>query len=192
MLDRNRMCHWQRGLCHRRSLAAVVSAGVLLTSFFPAAWAAPLQSPHAGAGVDGAKVYEEKCASCHNGQVARAPQLQVLKTKSPEEVLDALLTGPMVFLGMGMADAERRAVAEYITGKQFGEEQLIATVTNFCPQAPGEFAMSDGAPQWNGWGADLANTRVQSAQHAGLTAEQVPNLKVKWAFGYPPGTVASQ
>jgi polyvinyl alcohol dehydrogenase (cytochrome) len=137
-------------------------------------------------------VYNEKCASCHNGQVARAPQIQALKVKSPEEVLDALLTGPMVFLGMGMPDAERRAVAEFITGKQFGDDQLKATITNFCPHAPGEFTVSESAPRWNGWGVDLANSRAQSAEHAGLTAEQVPNLKVKWAFGYLPGTVASQ
>ncbi len=104
----------------RSSVAAVVYAGMfLLDAEFPA-WADPVQSPHAGPSVDGSKVYDEKCATCHNGRVARAPQLQALKAKSPEEVLDALLTGPMVFLGMGMPDAERRAVAEFITGKQFG------------------------------------------------------------------------
>jgi polyvinyl alcohol dehydrogenase (cytochrome) len=155
-------------------------------------WAAPVQSPHAGPTIDGAKVYDEKCAACHNGKVARAPHLQALKVKAPEEVLDALLTGPMVFLGMGMPDAERRAVAEFITGKQFGEEQLKATITNFCPNAPGEFTLSDNTPQWNGWGSNLWNTRVQTREYAGLTAEQVPHLQVKWAFGYPAGTVASQ
>jgi polyvinyl alcohol dehydrogenase (cytochrome) len=165
---------------------------MLLLDVRSAVWAAPVQSPHAGPTVDGAKVYDEKCASCHNGRVARAPQLQALKVKSPEDVLDALLTGPMVFLGMGMADAERRAVAEFITGKQFGEEQLKATITNFCPNVPGEFTLSDSAPQWNGWGSNLWNTRVQTVERANLTAEQVPNLKVKWAFGYQAGTVASQ
>lgn len=174
----------------KRRITLALSA-FIVAAFTSLAWAVPAQSPHAG-GVDGAKVYEEKCASCHNGQVMRAPQLQALKTKSPEEVLDALLTGPMVFLGMGMADAERRAVAEYITGKQLGEEQLKATITNFCPQAPGEFTVAENAPQWNGWGADLSNSRVQTAARAGLIEEQVKNLRVKWAFGYPTGTVASQ
>jgi hypothetical protein len=58
----------------------------------------------------------------------------------------------MFFLGMGMPDAERRAVAEHIAGKPLGEEQLKATATNMCPQAPGEFSVSDSDPHWNGWG----------------------------------------
>lgn len=177
----------------RKKFAAVTFfVGSFLVGGLSLAWAAPIQSPHAGPVVDGVKVYEQRCASCHNGSVQRAPQLPALRQKSAEDILDALLTGPMVFLGMGMPDAERKAVAEFISGKQFGDDQLKATITNMCPQAPGEFTVSEKAPQWNGWGVDVANSRVQSAEHAGLTAEQVPKLKVKWAFGYAPGTVASQ
>jgi len=46
------------------------------------------------------------------------------------------------------------------------------------------------APRWNGWGADLANTRFQPAAQAGLTAAQVPTLTLKWAFGFPNATSA--
>src|SRR5688500_19991533 len=38
---------------------------------------------------------------------------------------------------------------------------------------------------WNGWGVDASNSRFQSAQAAGLRAEDVPKLKLKWAFGFP-------
>jgi polyvinyl alcohol dehydrogenase (cytochrome) len=38
---------------------------------------------------------------------------------------------------------------------------------------------------WNGWGVDLSNGRFQPAKAAGLTADQIPNLKLKWAFGLP-------
>src|SRR5262249_12105757 len=41
-----------------------------------------------------------------------------------------------------------------------------------------------------GWGVDAGNTRFQPARAAGLTAEQVPQLKLKWAFGYPNGVSA--
>jgi polyvinyl alcohol dehydrogenase (cytochrome) len=34
---------------------------------------------------------------------------------------------------------------------------------------------------WNGWSPDLANTRFQ---RTGLNADQVPRLKLKWAFGF--------
>ena len=44
--------------------------------------------------------------------------------------------------------------------------------------------MSDAAtsPGWNGWGNGAANTRF--AANAGLTAADLPRLKLKWAFGY--------
>src|SRR5436189_4904702 len=44
---------------------------------------------------------------------------------------------------------------------------------------------ADAGPSWNGWGAGAANTRFQSADQAGITAAQVPNLKLKWAFAFP-------
>ena len=44
-----------------------------------------------------------------------------------------------------------------------------------------------GASEWNGWGNGLANTRFQSAQAAGLSSDDVPHLKLKWAFGLPAG-----
>jgi len=41
-------------------------------------------------------------------------------------------------------------------------------------------------PMWNGWGNDpTTNSRFQTAKAAGLTAAQVPQLKLKWAFGFP-------
>lgn len=46
-------------------------------------------------------------------------------------------------------------------------------------------ALTDSGPVWNGWGAGLDNSRYQTAAGAGLTAESVPRLKLKWAFGFP-------
>jgi polyvinyl alcohol dehydrogenase (cytochrome) len=39
------------------------------------------------------------------------------------------------------------------------------------------------APLWNGWGADPGNSRYQPAP--ALSADQVPRLELKWAFGFP-------
>ena len=51
-------------------------------------------------------------------------------------------------------------------------------IANLCPAgaALGESAV------WASWGSGLANTRFQSAKDAGLRAEDVPRLKLKWAF----------
>ena len=43
---------------------------------------------------------------------------------------------------------------------------------------------------WNGWGADVANTRFQPERDAGLGAADVPKLTLKWAFGFPNATAA--
>jgi len=40
-------------------------------------------------------------------------------------------------------------------------------------------------PSWNGWGAGITNTRFQSGDAAGMTARDVPRLKLAWAFGLP-------
>jgi polyvinyl alcohol dehydrogenase (cytochrome) len=56
------------------------------------------------------------------------------------------------------------------------------TASSRCEANP---ALADPAsgPAWNGWGADISNSRFQSAQGAQMTAAQVPHLKLKWAFG---------
>jgi polyvinyl alcohol dehydrogenase (cytochrome) len=48
----------------------------------------------------------------------------------------------------------------------------------------------EGSPSWNGWGVDPANTRFQPGSAAGLTPQTVPQLKLKWAFGFANGTAA--
>ena len=47
-------------------------------------------------------------------------------------------------------------------------------------------------PNWNGWGGDIANSRFQSAEKAGLKAADIPNLKLKWSFGLPENYQTSQ
>lgn len=54
-------------------------------------------------------------------------------------------------------------------------------------QCEGEAASFDiNAPILaHGWGVDLSNTRMQTAAHAGLTVQDIPRLKLKWAFRFP-------
>ncbi|MDO9713355.1 outer membrane protein assembly factor BamB family protein [Paracraurococcus lichenis] len=40
-------------------------------------------------------------------------------------------------------------------------------------------------PHWNGWGVGSTQHRFQPSSMAGLSAEDVPRLKLKWAFGFP-------
>src|SRR5439155_1235247 len=43
---------------------------------------------------------------------------------------------------------------------------------------------------WNGYSTDIENSRFQPAKSAGITAADVPRLKLKWAFGFPGVTTS--
>jgi hypothetical protein len=64
-------------------------------------------------------------------------------------------------------------------------EPRRADMANPCPAGA---AWKDG-PGWSNWGAGLANTRFQNAREAGLRAEDVPRLTLKWAFAFSDSAV---
>jgi polyvinyl alcohol dehydrogenase (cytochrome) len=146
--------------------------------------AAALAQTSAQDGNAGEAVYQKHCAQCHDKGVGRAPQLLTLSQFTPERVLAALSTGKMVEQGKALSLAESRAVAMYVTGgKSFGAE--VAAAQGACAAPAPSFDKPFAGPYWNGWGVDTSNRRMQPAAMAGLRADQVPQLKLKWAFGYP-------
>jgi len=58
--------------------------------------------------------------------------------------------------------------------------QAASTDTSKCAQNSVEFPQRLDGPRWNGWGADLGNSRFQPAEMAGLTRDRVPSLRLKW------------
>ena len=135
---------------------------------------------------DGPTMYKQLCASCHDTGAGRAPTRDVLQAMTPERVLTAMESGPMLSMASGRTGVERRAIAEFVTGKAFS----AAFSTKPSPQAmcragSAEFANPLTGPAWNGWGANTQNTRYQDGKMAGLAAGDVPKLKLKWAFGFP-------
>jgi polyvinyl alcohol dehydrogenase (cytochrome) len=131
--------------------------------------------------IDGAAVYERACASCHSTNASGAPTREMLRTFSPEAIHNALVNGKMQVQGSTISDAERRAVAIFLAGRAFSTAPSASTAAANCTASP---AMSDPArgPSWNGWGNGALNTRY--AKDGGLTAADLPKLKLKWAFGY--------
>jgi len=101
-----------------------------------------------------------------------------------DQVLAAMETGPMISMASRRSAQERRILAEFITGKALGTILETAPPPEAVCAAQAAANLSAG-PAWIGWGVNLANTRFQDGAAAGLTAAQVPRLKVKWAFGFP-------
>ncbi len=138
---------------------------------------------------DGAAVFQRECAQCHTGAAdTRAPSPEVLKRRSPEAILSALTAGGMRPQGGRLTGAERRAVAEHLTGRVLGGD-VTGAAFGRCTTVP-PFAIAADAPAWGGWSPTAANTRFQTAAQAGLTDQSVPKLKLKWAFGFPDATSA--
>jgi polyvinyl alcohol dehydrogenase (cytochrome) len=139
----------------------------------------------------GFAVFQQHCVSCHgNKAYERAPSPIALRSMSPERIYTALTTGLMKSVGDTLTEADRRRVAESLSGQFLGSKQAgdSASMPNHCTANP-PLHLASGS-DWNGWGNDIANTRFQSTAAAGLTAATVPNLKLKWAFGFPGGTSA--
>jgi polyvinyl alcohol dehydrogenase (cytochrome) len=129
---------------------------------------------------DPAQLYQRNCAACHDHPTPRVPSRAAVARHSPDEVMQILTSGLMRSQAAGLSMNDRVAVATYLTGKAPIGRLAPIPEANRCP-VPRAHAVGSG-PMWNGWGNDLANTRFQS--DPGLTAVDVPHLKLKWAFGY--------
>ena len=138
---------------------------------------------------NGATIYAQHCARCHEGdKTGWAPRRQALTKLAPEVILAQLHRGGMSRVAT-LTDEEKRAVTAYLAGKPVEAFRMAALPAlpapeGLCPagSAPSDFL---SGPRWNGWGVDTGNSRFQPADMAGITADQISHLKLKWAFAFP-------
>ena len=139
-----------------------------------------------GAAPDGAALYKTRCAACHDGPAQpRMPSHAELADRKPESVFKVMFEGSMLVQAAGLSEEEGRAIARYVTGKEFTAPS-IEPMGGRCTAPPKAFALAEG--DWNGWGLDLDNSHHQPKP--GLAAADVGRLKLKWAFGFPRDPMA--
>ena len=149
-----------------------------LTVFAALALAQP-QPPAVG-------LFQRNCASCHSAE-GGAPPIAALNAMPTESIFDALMKGKMKEQASGMTSRERRNVAEYL-GKRPLNDPASGDVTKMTARCAANPSLGDlNAGAWSGWGG-FTNARFQTERAAGLKAEDVPKLKLKWAFGLPGGS----
>jgi polyvinyl alcohol dehydrogenase (cytochrome) len=175
----------------RYSLRLLATAMFVLLSSVP-----PLQGQgedRAPPFVEAQGLFEKNCSTCHTTAASaakHAPARQTLMKLTPEAIFSAL-NSVMGAQAKDLNDRQKRLLAEFLGGRPLGSTQAgdAKVMANRCPASP---PLSDpsGGPAWNGWGSTVENTRFQAAPAAGLAASQVPQLKLKWAFGFPYGTQA--
>jgi polyvinyl alcohol dehydrogenase (cytochrome) len=141
----------------------------------------------------GAALFGTYCATCHEGPGAnpQAPSREVMRRMSAEQILESLEKGAMRTRAAERSRAQRRTLAEYVSGKRLVVDSGGSMPKSaFCGAAPAQLPQVLVGPAWNGWGHGIANTRFQSADVAGLKPGDLPRLRLKWAFGFPGATSA--
>jgi polyvinyl alcohol dehydrogenase (cytochrome) len=129
----------------------------------------------------GKNLFAENCAGCHNGGVPKAPQQVWLEMLAPDAILAAMNGGIMRQQAAKLSTKERLQIAEYL---------VRTPLANYQPPRPPPMCDAQRAgfdvaspPAQIGWGHD--NRRFTPVSVAGLTENEVPTLKLKWAMAYP-------
>jgi polyvinyl alcohol dehydrogenase (cytochrome) len=137
-----------------------------------------------GEGIDlethpGVELFNDNCLGCHSGAVPKAPAVLWLEMMAPDAILSAMDDGLMKQQAAHLSEQERIYIAEYLARTKLAD---------YTPPPPPKSCTGDAAkftgvpPAKVGWGFD--NSRFTPASVGGVTAADVPKLKLKWAFEY--------
>jgi len=150
------------------------------------AFGLPVTEALADPALDGAALFKNHCAACHdNGGSSRAPARAVLASHAPNDIFDTLTQGSMKPMAAGLSEAERDAIALYLTGKPPVHISSADTDPDAAARCKASRLPAASPAGWNGWSPGLDNGRFQTDGR--LTAADVPRLKVKWAFAFAGG-----
>lgn len=128
--------------------------------------------------------FSTKCAMCHYGKgAATAPSVTHMNAMSPRSIVAALETGKMQIQGSSLSKEEKIGIAEMLTAKKYSEG---TAPTNMCDAS--ELQLSD--IKYSGWAGNVEGTGYITSEVAQLSLEEVPKLKLKWAFGFDGGTIS--
>jgi len=175
----------------RNRLRAAITVGVFLTAFSidGIAQSLDLSGPVPfDAEDEGAQIFASTCATCHSSaQSGRMPSRFMLSQLTPRAIVTALEDGVMRAEGAELTHEQRVTLAEYLTGVTYSTEFLPESA--YCARRG--FAPVDTSDiSWMGYGGNHEGTGFQSAKLADLSASDVPNLELRWAFAFPDASQA--
>jgi polyvinyl alcohol dehydrogenase (cytochrome) len=165
-------------------------AGALAALGLSLPLAAQAQDASAAAGE---AVFAAHCKACHEPNIDRAPSRETLATYPTAAIVDALTNGVMKPMAAGLSDADKQAVAAYLTAAAAAPAQP-AQVARRPPPAPVGVDVKcqvnppirPTASDWTSVGLDRSR-RFQP--NPGLAKADVPRLKVRWAFAMTGGSM---
>lgn len=133
---------------------------------------------------EGARVYRENCAACHDTGAGRAPARVILSYMTPDAILAALTSGPMQAQGSALSREQKVQVAQHLSGKALGTAQATSPEPPRCTPEHARFDRQQ-VPAFAGAGLDLAATHSVGSRQAGIDKANLARLKLKWSFGFP-------
>ena len=137
---------------------------------------------------DGAALYKQRCAACHDAPQGRIPSIGAIKQMTGAAVYAALTNGVMKSQTSGLSTQDVLSLLVYIAPA--GDANVKPAFEKTCTGNVALKADANGwGGPWGGWSPSVTNSRYQDAKAAGIAAADVPRLKVKWAFNL--GAVAS-
>ncbi|GAB4142437.1 MAG: PQQ-binding-like beta-propeller repeat protein [Sphingomonadales bacterium] len=131
----------------------------------------------------GRLVYESVCADCHDQGLNRAPQRDMLTLMTPESIYRAMSEGVMQPQAADLSEADRVLVAQYLSGRVMGAEAGIVPPL-MCAEAARGFDIGR-PPAYTGWGFAPSSPHFIADQAAGIDAQSVKRLTLKWALAFP-------
>src|SRR5436309_2375925 len=162
----------------RTARAAKAVSGVVSLATIVGAVAVSTQLPSAQA--SGEAVYAARCAGCHEQVSPRIPHREALQKMPASRILRTLDFGVMMNIAYPLRREERTAVASFLGTS---DRDPVPPPVAYCSDRTIRIAARPKV-QWNGWSPADSNTRFQPADAARLTAEQVKQLELKWAFAF--------
>lgn len=129
----------------------------------------------------GGEVFSKNCAVCHERGVAHAPSPYILKIMTASSIYNALTTGAMRVQSAALSDEDKKAVAEYLGGANMAGDPKLAPP--YCTGAAAQIDLNR-PPAFPGWGMTRTNTRYVDNKTAGIDANSVGKLRLKWALGF--------
>ena len=169
---------------------AWISAGALALGL-----ALPLAAHAQGAaGGAGEAVFAAHCKACHEPAIDRAPSRATLATYPTGAIVDALTNGVMKPMAAGLSEADKQAVADYLTAAAAAPARAVQTAQGRTPRGPVGVDVKcqvnppirPTAGDWTSVGLDRSR-RFQA--NPGFSKADVPRLKVKWAFAMTGGSM---
>ncbi|HZZ31642.1 MAG TPA: PQQ-binding-like beta-propeller repeat protein [Phenylobacterium sp.] len=142
----------------------------------------------------GESLFNARCKACHEPNIDRAPSKATLATYPAATIVDALTNGVMKPMAAGLSDADKQAVAAYLTAVQPAQTAAAAPGGRAPPAPVGVDVRCAANPPIHATGGDWTSVGFDPTSHRyqpkpGLVAADVPKLKVKWTFAMSGGSM---